>query len=57
MELQGKTIFILGIAKFDGQFESTSYTTAKYLAENNTVYYVIIPIPGKTISGKKILHF
>jgi teichuronic acid biosynthesis glycosyltransferase TuaH len=43
MEFKEKVIFILGIAKFDGQFESTSYTTAKYLAQFNDVYYVDYP--------------
>ena len=57
MELQGKTIFILGIAKFDGQFESTSYTTAKYLAENNTVYYVDYPYTWKDYFGEKNTSF
>jgi teichuronic acid biosynthesis glycosyltransferase TuaH len=43
MEFKEKAIFILGIAKFDGQFESTSFTTAKYLAQFNDVYYVDYP--------------
>ena len=47
MKLTGKTIFILGIAKFDGQFESTSYTTAKYFARENDVYYVDYPYTWK----------
>jgi teichuronic acid biosynthesis glycosyltransferase TuaH len=47
MRLKGKVIFILGIAKFDGQFESTSFTMAKYLAEDNEVYYIDYPYTWK----------
>ncbi len=47
MQLEGKVIFILGIAKFDGQFESTSFTMAKYLAEKNDVYYIDYPYTWK----------
>lgn len=47
MKLTGKTIIILGIAKFDGPFESTSYTTAKYLADDNDVYYIDNPFTWK----------
>jgi teichuronic acid biosynthesis glycosyltransferase TuaH len=47
MRLKGKVIFILGIAKFDGQFESTSFTMAKYLAEDNDVYYIDYPYTWK----------
>lgn len=47
MRLKGKVIFILGIAKFDGQFESTSFTMAKYLAEENEVYYIDYPYTWK----------
>ena len=47
MRIKGKVIFILGIAKFDGQFESTSFTMAKYLAEDNDVYYIDYPYTWK----------
>ncbi|WP_432709046.1 glycosyltransferase [Pedobacter sp.] len=47
MLLKGKVIFILGIAKFDGQFESTSFTMAKYLALDNDVYYIDYPYTYK----------
>lgn len=47
MILRDKVIFILGIAKFDGPFESTSYTVAKYLAKENEVYYVDYPYTWK----------
>lgn len=47
MQLKGKVIFILGIAKFDGQFESTSFTMAKYLAKDNEVYYIDYPYTWK----------
>ncbi|WP_276088392.1 glycosyltransferase [Pedobacter sp. JY14-1] len=45
--LKGKTIVILGIAKFDGPFESTSFTTAKYLAQDNDVFYIDNPYTWK----------
>jgi teichuronic acid biosynthesis glycosyltransferase TuaH len=47
MILKDKVIFILGIAKFDGPFESTSFTVAKYLAKENEVYYVDYPYTWK----------
>jgi teichuronic acid biosynthesis glycosyltransferase TuaH len=47
MILKDKVVIILGIAKFDGLFESTSYTVAKYLAINNQVYYVDYPYTWK----------
>ena len=47
MRLKGKVILILGIAKFDGLFESTSYTMAKYLAQENDVYYIDYPYTWK----------
>lgn len=43
MALKNKHIFILGTAKFDGPYESTSYTVAKYLARDNQVYYIENP--------------
>lgn len=47
MKLTDKTIVILGAAKFDGPYESTSFTTAKYLAQHNHVYYVDYPYTWK----------
>jgi teichuronic acid biosynthesis glycosyltransferase TuaH len=47
MILEEKVIFIFGIAKFDGQFESTSFTTAKFLARHNKVYYIDYPYTVK----------
>ncbi|MBE9602485.1 glycosyltransferase [Pedobacter sp. MC2016-24] len=47
MILEKKVIFIFGIAKFDGQFESTSFTTAKFLARYNKVYYIDYPYTVK----------
>jgi teichuronic acid biosynthesis glycosyltransferase TuaH len=47
MKLINKVIVILGIAKYDGPFESTSFTTAKYLARENDVYYVDNPFTLK----------
>ncbi|MEO6729197.1 MAG: glycosyltransferase [Candidatus Dojkabacteria bacterium] len=41
--LKNTTIFILSNAKYDGPFESTSYTAAKYLAQENKVYYIEYP--------------
>ncbi|MGQ7853179.1 glycosyltransferase family protein [Pedobacter sp. WC2501] len=43
MELKDKVIVILGATRFDWKFESTSYHTAKFLAQNNEVYYVDFP--------------
>jgi len=43
MILKNKNIFILGITKFDGAIESTSFTTAKFLAQENDVYYIDFP--------------
>ena len=47
MSLKNKVIFILGIAKYDGPYESTSYTVAKYLARENDVYYIDHPYTWK----------
>ncbi|MDB5022000.1 MAG: glycosyltransferase [Pedobacter sp.] len=46
-------VIILGIAKYDGPFESTSYTVAKYLAKDNDVYYVDYPYTWKDWLTKK----
>lgn len=43
MVLSGKNIFILGAAKFDGPYESTSYTIANHLAQHNQVFYIDYP--------------
>jgi teichuronic acid biosynthesis glycosyltransferase TuaH len=47
MTLKNKTVVILGAAKFDGPYESTSYTTAKYLAKSNQVFYADYPYTWK----------
>lgn len=39
----GKTIVILGAARFDSRVASTSYTLANYLARRHRVYYVDYP--------------
>lgn len=41
--LENKVIFIFGLAKFDAEIESTSYQSAKFLAEKNDVYYIEHP--------------
>ncbi|HEY0895879.1 MAG TPA: glycosyltransferase [Sphingobacteriaceae bacterium] len=43
MSARGKTIFILGAARFDSPVASTSFTLAKHLAQNNRVYYIDYP--------------
>lgn len=53
MKVSNKIIFILGIAKFDGAFESTSYTVAKFLAEDNKVYYIDYPYTWKDYFSKR----
>lgn len=53
MILKNKVVVILGIAKFDGPFESTSYTVAKYLAKDNDVYYVDYPYTWKDYLTQK----
>ena len=40
---------MLSIAKFDGPYESTSFTTAKYLAKDNDVYYIDNPFTWKDL--------
>lgn len=47
MSLADQTIFILGTTKFDNPYESASFTMAKYLAANNTVFYVENPFTWK----------
>jgi teichuronic acid biosynthesis glycosyltransferase TuaH len=51
--IAGKTIVILGAAKYDGPYESTSFTTAKFLARNNQVFYADYPFTWKDyLKGK-----
>ena len=38
--LKNSIIFILSNAKFDSELQSTSYTIAKYLANDNQVFYI-----------------
>ena len=45
--LKDSVIFILSNAKYDGPFESTSFTAAKYLAKNNKVFYIEYPATQK----------
>ncbi len=51
--LTNNVVFILGIAKFDGAFESTSYTVAKYLAQQNQVYYIDYPYTWKDYFSRR----
>lgn len=53
MILKDKIIFVFGIAKFDGLYESTSFTTAKYLAKENDVFYIDYPFTIKDYVFKK----
>jgi teichuronic acid biosynthesis glycosyltransferase TuaH len=57
MILKDKVIIILGISKFDGPFESTSYTVAKYLARDNQVYYVDYPYTWKDYLTRRDASF
>ena len=45
--LKNSTIFILSNAKYDSQFESTSYTLSKHLAKDNQVFYIEYPATQK----------
>lgn len=45
--LKNSVIFILSNAKYDGLFESTSFTAAKYLAKDNQVFYIEYPTTYK----------
>lgn len=47
MRLKGQNIIIFALARFDSQIESTSYTLAKRLAENNKVFYIDNPFTTK----------
>jgi teichuronic acid biosynthesis glycosyltransferase TuaH len=49
MLLQNKDIVILALARFDGPYESTSYTIARFLARQNRVFYVEHPYTWKDI--------
>ncbi len=53
MALKNHHIFILGTAKFDGPYESTSYTIAKYLSKDNYVYYIENPYTWKDYFKQK----
>jgi teichuronic acid biosynthesis glycosyltransferase TuaH len=53
MIVENKTVVILGAAKFDGPYESTSYTTAKYLAQKNQVFYADYPYTWKDFLNSK----
>ncbi|MFB5944693.1 glycosyltransferase [Albibacterium profundi] len=53
MGLKDHIIFILGITKFDADIESTSFTTAKYLARENDVYYIDYPYTLKDYVKEK----
>ncbi|MEJ2880814.1 glycosyltransferase family protein [Pedobacter sp. GR22-6] len=53
MKLTNTTVVILGAAKFDGIYESTSFTTAKYLALENDVFYVDYPYTIKDYFRQK----
>lgn len=53
MIIKNKSVFILGITKFDGPIESTSFTTAKFLAQDNDVYYVDFPYTVKDYFSRK----
>jgi len=47
MELKNRNIIIFSQMQFDGRLESTNYIMAKYLANNNNVYYVDRPFTWK----------
>lgn len=47
MKLFNQSIFVLGTTRFDSLFESTSFTIARYLAEENDVYYIENPYTWK----------
>lgn len=52
MRLNNCSIFILGATKFDGIYESTSFTTAKFLARDNDVFYLDFPYTIKDFFSK-----
>jgi len=47
MKLNGHTIIIFGLPRFDQEIESTNFTTARLLARENTVFYVENPFTIK----------
>lgn len=51
--LKNAAIFILSNSKYDGQFESTSYTIAKNLAKENRVFYIEYPATIKDYLRQK----
>lgn len=53
MIVENKTVVVLGAAKFDGPYESTSYTSAKYLAQRNQVFYADYPYTWKDYFSNK----
>src|SRR5690606_34442236 len=53
MLLKDKTIFILGFSRFDSVIESTSFTSAKFLARDNNVFYIDSPYTLKDYISKR----
>jgi teichuronic acid biosynthesis glycosyltransferase TuaH len=49
MELCNKYIFILGLPKFDSEIESTIFTLARHLANDNHVFYIENPYTWKDV--------
>jgi glycosyltransferase involved in cell wall biosynthesis len=47
MGLKNQHIFIFSIMRFDGPLASTNYTIARFLAKDNFVYYVDMPLTFK----------
>ena len=45
--LKNSVVFILSNSKYDGLFESTSYTAAQHLAKDNQVFYIEYPATFK----------
>jgi teichuronic acid biosynthesis glycosyltransferase TuaH len=56
MKLRGKHIFILGLAKYNSEIESTTFTLARHLAKHNTVFYIENPYTWKDLIVKKSSH-
>lgn len=49
MELRNKNIIILGLARYNSEIESTTFTLAKHFAENNKVIYIGNPYTWKSL--------
>jgi glycosyltransferase involved in cell wall biosynthesis len=49
MDLRNKNIFILGLAKYNTEIESTTFTLAKHLARHNQVFYIENPYTWKDL--------